>query len=234
MSDKISTFHELELDAQTLRYTLLRSRRRSLALSIEANAELIVRAPLAMSKKAITSFIREKEQWIIKKQGEAKASLAQHSPLELIDGEQLLYFGMRHTIKRASLESPMIDDLTIHIPLTMELKDFAEWLGAKLYPVIKARIAYYAALLDVGYASVKLSNAQSRWGSCGVKNSLNFSWRLVMCPLWVIDYVVVHELSHVPYKNHGREFWAHVACAYPKHKEARTWLRENRALLNLF
>jgi len=87
--------------------------------------------------------------------------------------------------------------------------------------------------MGVKYASMKMSEAKRRWGSCGAGNTLNFAWRLVMCPQSVIDYVVVHELSHIPYKDHSPKFWTRVATVMPNYKEAQEWLRLNRKLMEV-
>jgi hypothetical protein len=78
-----------------------------------------------------------------------------------------------------------------------------------------------------------MSEAKRRWGSCGAGNTLNFAWRLVMCPQSVIDYVVVHELSHITYKDHSAKFWTRVATVMPNYREAQDWLRLNRRLMEI-
>ena len=70
--------------------------------------------------------------------------------------------------------------------------------------------------------SIRINNATTRWGSCGYKDSLNFSWRLIMAPASVVDYVVIHELMHLKQKNHSRKFWAEVAKIMPDYKTGRT------------
>ena len=87
--------------------------------------------------------------------------------------------------------------------------------------------------MGVQYASIKMSEAKRRWGSCGGKNSLNFAWRLVMCPQFVVDYVVVHELSHINRKDHSAKFWARVATVLPNYKDSQDWLRLNRTIMEV-
>ena len=109
----------------------------------------------------------------------------------------------------------------------------AEWLKVQGETVINDRVDYYANLMGVKYTSVKMSEAKRRWGSCGAGNTLNFAWRLVMCPQSIIDYVVVHELSHITYKDHSAKFWTRVATVMPNYKEAQDWLRLNRRLMEV-
>lgn len=86
---------------------------------------------------------------------------------------------------------------------------------------------------DFKYNKVNITNAQRRWGSCSAKGNLNFSWRLIMASLSVIDYVIVHELVHLEEKNHGRSFWTKVKLLMPDYKKHEDWLKKNGYLLTL-
>ena len=76
----------------------------------------------------------------------------------------------------------------------------------------------YAKKRGLKYNKINITNAQKRWGSCSSKGNLNFSWRLVMAPLPVLDYVVIHELVHLEERNHGKSFWDKVKMLMPDHK----------------
>lgn len=83
---------------------------------------------------------------------------------------------------------------------------------------IPQRVEHYAAMMGLRPAGVKITSAKTRFGSCSSKNSLCFSWRLMLYPPEAIDYVVVHELSHIVHKNHGREFYALIGSVLPDYK----------------
>jgi predicted metal-dependent hydrolase len=93
--------------------------------------------------------------------------------------------------------------------------------------VISKKVKYYADLYDFKYGDIKINSAKKRWGSCNVKNTLNFTWRLMFCPDYVVDYVVIHELCHIKEKNHSRSFWNLVEKYYPDFKKAKRWFKEN-------
>lgn len=95
----------------------------------------------------------------------------------------------------------------------------------KAQELIPERVAYYSNLTGISYLRVKINSAKKRWGSCSAKGNLNFSWRLALAPLEVIDYVVIHELAHIIHRNHSKRFWALVAKLYPNYKECRKWLK---------
>lgn len=97
--------------------------------------------------------------------------------------------------------------------------------AAKEY--IPKRVAYYAGLLAIDYNTITIRDQKTRWGSCSSKGNLSFSWRLILAPPKVLDYVVVHELCHRMEMNHSPRFWALVESIMPDYKTHRKWLKEN-------
>ena len=97
----------------------------------------------------------------------------------------------------------------------------------KALEYITQRVEYYAQIYDLKYRSIRINNAKTRWGSCGYKGTLNFTWRLMMAPERVVDYVIIHELMHLKQKNHSRKFWDEVRMVMPDYKEDEQWLKEN-------
>jgi len=214
-------------------YTLIRSKRKTLALCVDGEGQLVVRAPLKLAERDIEAFIEKKAQWIAARQRRIAEEAARFKVFELVDGESILLFGEPHVVNRGDVTRVTVVDEHILVPLSMTLEGFAGWMRFISKKVIKERVAYYAKLMGVSHSTVKITNAKRRWGSCSAKNTLNFSWRLVMCPRWVIDYVVVHELCHVAFKNHSPQFWEYVATQMPHYKEARNWLRQNQKLMDV-
>ncbi len=98
---------------------------------------------------------------------------------------------------------------------------------------IAERAAYFAPLLGVTYGRITIRDQKTRWGSCSSKGNLNFTWKLILAPPEVLDYVVVHELCHRLEMNHSERFWNHVKRILPDYRERRNWLKENGWLLTL-
>ncbi len=103
----------------------------------------------------------------------------------------------------------------------------ADLLRAEARRRIVERTAVHAAALKVRAKRITLKDTRSRWGSCAPDGSLAFSWRLVMAPDWVLDYVVAHEVAHLRELNHSARFWAHVATLTDRREDAQDWLRRN-------
>ncbi len=98
---------------------------------------------------------------------------------------------------------------------------------------ITKRAGHFSKISGLRFNKIRISGARRRWGSCSVKNNLAFSWRLILAPTTVIDYVVAHELAHTQEKNHSKKFWDLVKKIYPNYKESRKWLKENPYLLEV-
>ena len=175
---------------------LIRSQRRTMAIEVNKQAELVVRVPNRISDRKINMFLWRSRSWIVRTQAEARAKIEQA------------------VLQRAS-----------------DPRD-EEWYRQRATEIIPERVCYYASELGLEYARVRISSAKRIWGSCSAKNSLSFSWRLAMAPVEIIDYIVVHELTHIVHKNHGKLFWRRVAKTIPDHKERRRWLRDNEHLLS--
>ena len=93
--------------------------------------------------------------------------------------------------------------------------------------IISRRVAYYAGIMGLSYGNITIRDQKSRWGSCSSTGNLNFSWRLILMPIEVMDYVVVHELAHLMEMNHSKAFWAEVEKVLPDYEVQRKWLKEN-------
>ena len=103
----------------------------------------------------------------------------------------------------------------------------ADFLRAEAKRRIAALALQHAETLGVKPRGVRMKDTNSRWGSCAPGGVLAFSWRLVMAPGWVLDYVVAHEVAHLREMNHSARFWAHVATLSPHKDDAVEWLRQN-------
>ena len=214
-------------------YTLIRSNRKTIALQINENAELIVRAPRHVSQNRIHQFISEKEAWIIKTQQKMRArqdDIEQNS--EFKDGKKVLFLGEEYEISlNGKIKHIKIHDNVMEFPFEKIERAEAfltQWYKKKAREIIPPKVAHYAKYLGLSYNKIGISSAKKRWGSCNSKGSINFSYRLIMTPPSIIDYVIVHELMHLREMNHSPRFWAHVESVIPDYKKRRKWLKDNQ------
>lgn len=208
-------------------HSIIRSRRRTIALTITPDATLVVRAPRWTPRISIDRFIHQQRGWITKKIREVK-SRPQPATHNFVDGEQFLYLGKSYRLRFADVRTIRLSDELI-VPRSSPPHARAlltGWYKQQAKKVFTVRADFYAKKMGVAHRSVKISNASTRWGSCGHSNAINLNWRLIMAPLAILDYVAVHELAHIPHKHHGQRFWDTVATYIPHHKNARAWLRK--------
>jgi predicted metal-dependent hydrolase len=215
---------------------LIRSRRRSISLMITKEAKLIVRAPHAVTDSYIQQVIQQKSAWIVQKQ-EYFRRKPQAVAKNFLEGEEFLFLGKSYPLK-------IVDDLPKAVLLEDTLKISAMvlgnarqhiygWYKSQALEYISQRVSQLAQANGLVYQHVGVNDAQTRWGSCGYKGTLNFSWRLIMAPPRVIDYVVIHELMHLKQRNHSRLFWQEVKKCIPDYKSDEHWLSQNNNLLTL-
>jgi hypothetical protein len=108
------------------------------------------------------------------------------------------------------------------------------WYRREARRRIEVAVAREAARLGVDHAGISIRDGRSRWGSCSARGALSFSWRLVVAPTSVLDYVVVHELCHRRELNHSARFWRLVDAAWPGWRRDASWLREHGAELHAY
>lgn len=219
-----------------INYTLKRSRKRrkTISLNISHNNEIVVHAPYFTPAREINSFVLEKQNWInktIKKQA-GRALLNKEK--EFVTGEKFYYLGESFELEAyfEPKEKPGLifknGRFYLNAPDDNEIKNklFIAWYKQKALEHISGRVNFYCAMLNVRARGVRISLARQRWGSCSPDNKLAFSFRLIMMPPEIIDYVIVHELMHIREKSHSTRFWKLVEEAMPQYKIHRRRLRE--------
>jgi predicted metal-dependent hydrolase len=216
---------------------LVRSRRRTLALLITPDAQLVVRAPNRAPLTWIHRIVNEKLAWIRDKQQEAREAWARRISRRFVQGDRFLFLGeerMLTVVPGSDAPLRLIETGFVIGALGAPAREqFETFYRAQAQALIGERASVMSAAAGLSYRGLRISGAKTRWGSCSAKGSLNFAWRLVLAPRWVIDYVVAHEFAHLSEHNHSRRFWTRVAALYPDYKAARRWLRQHHHRLTL-
>ena len=206
-------------------YTLIRSRRKSLALHITKDAVLEARAPLKMPKAEIDRFVLSKARWIQSHIDRLAARADARTCFALDYGSNVVIQGADCPIIAGKGRTVSFDGINVTMPPNLDSAQIKRAV-VRLYKLIaknilNERVGIYSKKMGVAPSGVKITGAMRRWGSCSSKNSLNFTWRLAMADLRVVDYVVVHELAHIIERNHSPRFWAVVEKYLPDYKERR-------------
>lgn len=216
---------------------IIRTKRKTIALQITDGAELIVKAPFGVSEETIERIVIKHKRWIEKKRQEVLERDPKVTKKEFVNGEGFLYLGRHyklHIVKEQDV--PLLFNngfylLKDYLPIAETL--FIKWYKERALEKISERVEFYARERGFIYNKIKITDAKTRWGACSSNGNLTFSWRLIMAPLSIIDYVVVHELVHLEEKSHNREFWIKVKMLIPDYEKHKEWLKQNSYLLRI-
>ncbi len=212
-----------------MNYTLIRSRRKTLALQLKPDGSLLVRCPLKMSLQEVENFIQAKQGWILAKQQLLRENAQKREAFRLQAGMELRYLGKTYPLRLSENRQSGFDAqgfyLSNKVPeekiQTTVIKIYKELAAA----YITAKVEHYARLYKLRPAGLRIGSAKTRWGSCSSKNQLTFSWRLIMADELCVDYVVLHELAHTLEHNHSKHFWKKLSRMMPDYQVARQQLR---------
>lgn len=210
------------------------AKRKTLSLEVLPNGNLQLKVPRKLSQSELENIIHKHRRWIQKRKLNFKEN--NYTPKNFNEGEEIILLGQKFTLKfQNGVKYPKIEEHSIIIDNTFysDLKSFfVYWYRNFALDFFKKRAAIYSQKMGLKYNAIKVSNAQTRWGSCSSLGNINLSWRLIMADIKVIDYVVIHELAHLAQPNHSPKFWAIVEKIQPEYKTHRKWLKEKGHILN--
>lgn len=199
---------------------------RRLVLRLNATGTgVLVTVPRGVSRARALEFTERSRTWI-EDRVRARGGL-----IRLEDGAALPLRGIEHDVRhvagRRGVVSADRDRLYIDVPgdpahLPRRLLDF---LKAEARADLTRATAKYAALMGVKFRRITIRDQRSRWGSCSAGGDLSYSWRLILAPDYVLDYVAAHEVAHLRHLDHSPRFWRLVLSHCPNAARAKNWLR---------
>lgn len=186
----------------------------------------------------IERFVRSKYPWIVKHKQLARAIYLSPAHKTYVAGEEFLYLGKHYKLALSNTAESALSFTGVEFILNRKYlsesgERFIKWYRWQALKTLEQRLEYYSVLAGLKPSEIKISNAKKRWGSCNSKGVINFSWRIIMAPMNIVDYVVVHELMHIAERNHSKKFWDKVGIYFPQYKQAKLWLGANQHKLVL-
>lgn len=247
MSDKVYLSH----GDRNICINIIYSKRKTIGLEVKKDLTVNLRAPFYASEKDLKRFIDSKKDWLIEayeKTLSLNAQQPEKRPEEIYYDGALLPFRGNAAIKLNIIKAGESDkaevsynakESSISIITLSESSEFIRECVTGVYRKlarreIEIKAAYYAAKMGVTYNRIFIKEQKTVWGSCSGRKNLNFNWKLIMMPESILDYVVVHELSHLIEMNHSPSFWAQVEKVIPDYKERTEWLRGNEKVYTKF
>lgn len=207
-----------------------RAQRLSLRIS-RLDGRVTMTLPRGVRRREAENFAHEREAWIRRN---LDATPAPELPRP---GGSILFAGQLHELVVKGGRAAVLGEGVIHLPASSP-----ERTGPRLAALLKhhARLRLHeashrhASALGHDFSSINLRDTRSRWGSCSHEGRLMYSWRLVMAPPDVLDYVAAHEVAHLAEMNHSPAYWAGVERLMPDYKTPRAWLRKNGGILHKY
>lgn len=208
---------------------IINERSRRIRLSVKSDSEIVVSMPPSVLYRDALRFVESKTDWIIKQQTKVQAGLTLFAPescfktkfhqLAITKGNtDRVYNRVGNGViqifipERVDHELPKVQEF-----IKKTLIDVMRW-EAKVY--LPKRLKELAEKHGFRYQDVSIKNTKTRWGSCSSANNINLNLHLMRVPEHLVDYVLLHELSHTVVKNHGEKFWLLLEHCYPNSRKA--------------
>jgi hypothetical protein len=230
-----------------LEYRLKRSDRKTMGISIERDGVVIVKIPQQAGLNDIEKFISEKKVWVYQKLAKKRVLNRERPKREFVNGQGFLYLGKSYRLRfidNAGIESgkpPKATPLRLwhgyfelaESEKTAARERFIAWYKKQIKRQLKERIPRYDKRIGVTVQNIRILDLGHRWASCGRNGVINFNWRSIMAPIWVFDYILVHEMVHLIERAHSDRFRRLVSRVMPDYEEHALWLSNNGSELDL-
>lgn len=244
----IKPTYTVTFGSKTYSYSIIRSDRTTVGISVESDGEIIVKAPQELEEIKIRETVDKKRKWIAHKVA-ATTKVEQPVPKvqEPISGEKIRYKNKLYRLKIHQYEKKRSRIILVckllHVYVNEDLipderakeikKTIVKWYRERAESVISQRVEKYLKYMEVYPKEIQVRETQKRWGSRTEQGRITFNWRIVMAPMSAIDYVVIHELCHLQEPNHSATFWSLVEALQPNYRRWKEWLHMNGLLLDL-
>lgn len=218
-----------------LDYEIVYANRKTITITVERDRSVVVRAPVGVSTEKIEAVVAAKKLWLYEKINHAQKYPPQPVRKEFVTGETIMYLGRYYRLQIADDDRPGVR-FQNRFYISRQHQNQAgqllrDWYMTRAREKLTPKIRSFAEALGVTYNQILISDLKYRWASCTPKSNLNFNWRIIKAPMFVVDYLIVHELAHLLEPNHSPAFWNVVAVQVPRYERAKDWLRQQGNVL---
>lgn len=219
------------------------SARRTLTITIDEKADVNVASPYHMKEREVFDFINEKARWITEKVREARKNKTILDQKEFDHGKQFLFLGKKYklsiferNIKRGNVSFNALEGWFVTVPQRLSCKErrskvkekMLQWYRVQAKEVLGGRIFHYSRLMGVEPKKIAVRTQKRLWGCCDYNTqTIRLNWQIILSPIKVVDYIVLHELCHLTIPNHSRRFWKKVEKFMPDFRSYKQWLKVN-------
>lgn len=216
-------------------------RKKTAAIKIDAG-KVIVMVPKFATTPQVEELVSKKTRWIRDKLLRQQ-DYHTPKPKEYVSGEYFTYLGKDYRLDVISGSAGKVtllnDKFVVHAPPSVKKRDryihnaLTKWYRKQAYDELRGRVDHHAKTVGIAPASVSIRSFKSRWGSCSAQGHIQFNWKIIIAPIRIVDYVVVHELCHLIEHNHSPRYWKCVERVFPDYRDCKDWLKENGMRLKI-
>lgn len=225
-------------------YAVNRSKkRRTVSISVKTDNSVKISVPLKMAEKDIHKILTEKSSWIKKKIAFNQEYREHYQPKQFVSGESFLFQGKEYQLQITTDQKNIsLSEKTISVPISYKenqsqedliKKKLTHWYKKQAEIFLNKRMNFYCKELKHNPTKIVIKTYKSRWGTCYTDGRISLNWKLIMAPIHIMDYVIVHELCHLTHHNHSKKFWNLVAHYMPDYHEMKFWLQTKGCTLEL-
>ena len=215
------------------------NRLKTVSLKVK-NQEVVLSVPKFVTNSEIDNIIERKINWIRNKLAIEKTNNF-NIKKKYENGEKFLYFGSEYSlkIKHSNSDNVYLDNNIMIVEVKNNSKAvhirniLNNWYIAESKKYLIKTTNYYEVLIGVSINKLIFGKYKSKWGSCNSKKTISYDWRIIMAPLEVIHYLIIHELCHIKHLNHSNDFWKTVEKYMANYKLQKKWLKTNSSKLIL-
>lgn len=228
---------EITLGGQSVPYIIRRSfKAKNVRFLVREEHGLEVVVPEGYPLRNIEELLTQKQKWILEKLGEIEENAIKRQAAQDDTLSNIRYLGKAYpVVVILDSASPIRVEFSeekalLTLPQNREellrqvIDAWYRWAAKSLFT---ERASFWAEKMHVAYQNIFIRNQKTRWGSCSVKKNLSFNMRIIMAPLEVVDYIIIHELAHLKEMNHSKKFWQVVEEFCPNYKNHMAWLKKN-------
>lgn len=225
-------------------YTIARSaRRRSISIEIRAG-KVVLRAPIDVADSVLLAFLQQKMAWVKRKVAEQQTRAlviperhyAEGLLLPFMDQTLSLVIGIGKVAAVQRVDNNLhvlLSNRSAH-PREQQIKRLvSRWYEQQALQLLTQKTLMLSSSLNLSCTQVTIKATRSKWGHCTSRGAIQYNWQILLAPEPIVDYLVVHEVSHLRHPNHSAEFWGLVASICPDFKQRRAWLKHQGSQLIL-
>ena len=240
--------NSIQYGNRNINYEIKKGNRiKTVAIHINPIGSVTVLSPKSLDLESIQKILYKRGKWIIEKQEQVKKNTDAISVKQFVSGESFPYLGRYYRLKVMQLNGETEDKCRlVGGRLVVEIngkanskydksaikKALMNWYLQHAEDKIGERVIRIAQLVGKGPVSIKIKNQDKRWGSCSKSGIIRFNWKVIMAPISIMDYVIVHELCHLIHPHHSPQFWRRVQSVIPDYRRKRDLLKTKSLQMN--